>query len=236
MITLLLIPGLVSDSRVWRALKEHTPAGFVAKDADVTRDDDLRAMARRLLDEFPGTLLPVGHSMGGRVAMEMARQAPDRVCGLVLADTGHHPLKEGEMAGRQAKIDLAHKDMAGLAAEWLPPMVAPARAADKDLIEDLTGMVLAAGPEVHERQIRALIGRPDAAEYVPDMTCPILLVTGDQDGWSPEAQHREIADLARDAEVHVIGGAGHFLPVERSDELIAVILDWLARKKDALHG
>ncbi|WP_212523265.1 alpha/beta hydrolase [Actibacterium sp. MT2.3-13A] len=235
MTTLLLIPGLVSDSRVWRHVAAAAPAGFAPENADVTRDCTIPAMARRLLEEFDGPLLPVGHSMGGRVAMEMARQAPDRVRGLVLANTGHNALTEGELPKRQAKIALAHADMAGLAAEWLPPMLAPARRDDAALVAELTEMVLAAGPQVHERQIRALIDRPDAAAYLPAIACPILLLTGTEDGWSPEQQHREIADLAPDAELQVIADAGHFMPVERPAETVAAINGWLSRHEEALH-
>lgn len=235
MTTLLLIPGLVSDSRVWRHLAAAAPQGFTPVNADVTRDSTIPDMARRLLDETKGPLVAVGHSMGGRVAMEMARQAPDRLRGLVLANTGHNALSEGELPKRQAKIDLAHQDMARLAAEWLPPMLDPARVGDTALIEDLTQMVLAAGAEVHERQIRALIDRPDAATYLPSITCPILLVTGAQDGWSPERQHREIAALTSNAEVQVIENAGHFMPVERPNETMAAITDWLSRHKEDFH-
>ena len=125
--------------------------------------------------------------------MEMARIAPDRVKGLVLANTGHHPKREGEEIKRQAMIDLGHKSMERLAAHWIPPMLDPARAAeDQALLADLTAMVLRADAEQHERQIRALIGRPDANAYLGDITCPVLLVTARQDSWSPIAQHEEI--------------------------------------------
>lgn len=232
MITLLLIPGLVSDGRVWRTVAAAAPDGFLPREADVTRDASIPAMAERLLAEVDGPIIAVGHSMGGRVAMEMARQAPERVRGLVLANTGHGPKKPGEEPKRQAKIDLGHEDMSALAADWLPPMLDPARVGDAALMADLTEMVLAAGPDVHERQIKALLDRPDASAYLPAIACPVLLLTGAQDGWSPEQQHREIADLLADAELQVIDGAGHFLPVERPDETAAAITDWLVRNKD----
>lgn len=234
MTTLVLIPGLLSDSRVWRALAEATD--LPVHDADVRRDATITGMAGRLLDEVDGPIVPVGHSMGGRVAMEMAHLAPDRVRGLVLANTGHHPQRPGEQPKRQAKIDLGHADMARLAAEWLPPMLAPERTGDEALVDELTGMVLAAGPHVHERQIRALLDRPDAAAYLPRIACPVLLLTGAEDRWSPPAQHREIADLLPASELRIIDGAGHFLPVERPEETVAAITDWLHRNKDTQDG
>lgn len=230
MTTLTLIPGLVSDARVWACLRKAAPAGLAIHDADITRDASIPAMAARLLAEVEGPLIAVGHSLGGRVAMEVARQAPTRVQALVLANTGHNARAEGEEPKRQAKIDLAHRDMVALAADWLPGMLDPARTGDSALMADLTDMVLAAGPDVHERQIRALLGRPDAATYLGQITCPVLLMTGAQDLWSPVAQHREIADLTPHSDLHVIENAGHFMPVERPDETAALVLGWLSRQ------
>lgn len=230
MTTFLFIPGLVSDARVWKPLAAALAGRGPVIHADVTRDDDIRDMAARLLDETEGDLIPIGHSMGGRVAMEMAHQAKQRIRALILANTGHAPLQEGELPKRQAKIDLGHRNMEHLTREWLPPMLAPGREKDDALFADLVQMVISAGPDVHETQIRALIGRPDAAVYLPDLEMPILLVTGAQDSWSPELQHREIASLTQDAEVHVIDGAGHFLPVEQPGKLAAVMIGWLDRQ------
>lgn len=230
MTTLLLIPGLLSDARVWRSLAEAAP--IPSSDADVTRDDDIRAMAARLLDEHPGALILAGHSMGGRVAMEMAHQAPDRIRGMILANTGHAARGEDEEPRRLAKVALGHEDMEKLAAEWLPPMLAPDRVTDKALMGDLADMVLELGPDVHERQIRALLGRPDPKDYLPRITCPVLLMTGALDGWSPAKQHHEIAALLPHAEVQVIEGAGHFLPVERPRDCVATITHWLSQHEE----
>lgn len=229
MTTFLLIPGLLSDARVWEPLAAALTERGPVLHADVTRDDDIRQMAARLLNENEGDLILIGHSMGGRVAMDMAHQAKQRIRALILANTGHKPLQEGELPKRLAKIDLGHRDIDQLAREWLPPMLAPGREKDEALFDDLVQMVVSTGSDIHERQIRALVGRPDATSCLPNFGMPILLVTGAQDSWSPELQHREIASLAPNAEVHVIDGSGHFLPVEQPEKLIAVTNDWLDR-------
>ena len=235
MTTHFLVPGLLSDARVWRPLGEALHDKGTVVHADVTRDSSIPDLAARLLTETDGPLVVIGHSMGGRVAMEMAHQAPDRARALVLSNTGHGPLTGGEQAKRQAKIDLAHRDMNALAGEWLPPMLANDRAPDPALLADLTEMVLDLGPDVHERQIRALLGRPDAATYLPAITCPVLLMTGAQDSWSPERQHREIADLAPNSALVVIDGAGHFLPMEKSAEAIAAVTEWLKDHEEEIY-
>ncbi len=228
--SLVLIPGLVSDDIVWQPLAEAVSGRMSVHHADVTRDSSITSMANRALDETQGPIIAVGHSMGGRVAMEMARLAPQRLRGLVLANTGHHPKRDGEEIKREAMIALGHSDIGRLADQWLPPMLDPARVEDTALIERLKAMVLRAGPQVHERQIRALLGRPDASAYLANLTCPILLVAARQDGWSPIAQHQEIADAVRDAELAIIDNAGHFAPVERPREVTAAITAWLARR------
>ncbi|MHB0952929.1 MAG: alpha/beta fold hydrolase [Allorhizobium sp.] len=228
--TLVFIPGLLSDSSVWQPIAEAAKALMPIHPADVTRDASIPSMASRILAEVDGNLIAIGHSMGGRVAMEMARQAPERIRGLVLANTGYHPRREGEEAKRQQMIDLGNRDMEALADQWLPPMLDAARLVDKDLLQRLKAMVLRAGPDVHERQIRALLDRPDAGAYMADISCPILLVAARQDGWSPIAQHREIAEAAPDTELVVIENAGHFAPVERAGDVVVAICDWLDRR------
>lgn len=228
-----LIPGLLSDAVVWRALADRLGPDAVV--ADMTRDTSIADMARGALDSVPGDIVAVGHSMGGRVAMEMARQAPGRIRALILVSTGHNGGTEAELPKRRARIALGHESMEKLAHDWLPPMVAPARQDDAALMDVLRQMVLRHDGDIHERQIRALIGRPDAAAYLPQITCPILLLVGDEDGWSPVAQHREIAAMAPDATLRVIAGAGHFLPLEKSDKVVAAITEWLTEKGLA-HG
>ncbi|BCH22884.1 alpha/beta fold hydrolase [Mesorhizobium sp. L-8-3] len=228
--TLVLIPGLVSDALVWASLADAVAARMHAHAADLSTGASISGMAEQFLGETSGDIIAVGHSMGGRIAMEMARLAPARVRGLVLANTGHHPRREGEEIKRRQMIELGHRSMEALADSWLPPMLDQARVADTALVSKLKAMVLRADAHIHERHIRALLGRPDASAYLAEITCPILLVAARQDGWSPIAQHQQIAEIAPDAELAVIENAGHFAPVERPAEVTAAITDWLDRR------
>ena len=220
----LFLPGLLSDGRVWQEVADRLNLPLLL--ADLTRDDTIGGMAARALVDFDGPISVMGHSMGGRVAIEMARLQPGRVTSLVLANTGHTSMKPGEEEKRGRLVDLGQRDMRELAEVWLPPMLAPDRIADLSLVDDLTQMVIKAGPEVHERQIRALLSRPDAGKTLPAITCPVLLMTGAQDRWSPEAQHREMAAMTSDSTVEIIDGAGHFLPIEQPDRTAGTIQKW----------
>ena len=233
MATTVLIPGLLSDERVWRPVADRIAPPVIL--ADVTLDDTIQAMAARTLNAVSGPIFAVGHSMGGRVAMELANQAPDRVERLVLANTGHHPPRPGEAGKRQAKINQGHANFPSMVESWLPPMIAASRHRDANLISNLTEMALSVGPIVHERQIKALMARPDASAYLPHLNCPILLITGTEDGWSPEIQHREIQGMAPNAELHVIENAGYFLPVEQPDFVAELIAGWLQKEEETFN-
>jgi pimeloyl-ACP methyl ester carboxylesterase len=224
MTTVLLVPGLVCDAHVWAG----TLAVLEARVADVTTQDSIPAMAADLLARHPGPLVVIGHSMGGRVAMEMARQAPERLRGMALLNTGMAPRSEAELPGRAAMITLAHREgMAGLAAKWLPGMMAAGRDPDPAVLEGLTRMVCRMTPEVHERQIRALIDRPDARVSLPLWRGPLLLITGRLDTWSPVAQHEDIARLCPQARLEIVDDAGHFAPVEQPAAVAALLSDWV---------
>jgi pimeloyl-ACP methyl ester carboxylesterase len=223
-----LLPGLLCDASVWSAqvaaLKPHANLAV----ADFSQLDRLEDLARSALALRPGPLVVIGHSMGARVALEMMRAAPERIARLALLDTGIHPVREGEEANRQILVDLAFKDgMAALADRWLQPMVHEARVHDRSLMEPLKAMVMRATPEQHQRQIRALLNRPDPRALLPTIRCPVLVMVGRQDRWSPPAQHQEIAALIPNAELVVIEDSGHMSTVEQPDQVSRALLRWL---------
>lgn len=213
--TLFLLPGLLCDAEVWR----HQRAAL-AELADIVIPDfrharSITAMAQIVLDGAPEHFSVAGHSMGGRVALEVYRMAPGRVERLALLDTGIHPRKPTEEAGRQELVDIAYREgMEAMAARWLPPMLHPAHMA---LLGPLTEMVKRSTPETFENQQRALLGRPDARAVVASIRCPTLVLCGRQDAWSPVTQHEEIAALIPGAALVVVEDCGHMSPVEQPE-------------------
>lgn len=206
------------------ALRPHSDVAV----ADFSRLASLEDMARSALALREGKLVVIGHSMGARAALEMVRLAPERIERLALLDTGTHPRREGEETTRQVLVDLAYREgMAALADRWLPPMVDEARSSDRVLMEPLRAMVMRATPEQHERQIRALLDRPDARPLLPSISCPTLVMVGRQDRWSPLAQHEEIAALIPGAELVVIENSGHMSPAEQPEAVSQAFLRWL---------
>jgi len=226
--TVLLVPGLLCDETVWQSTLAALEGECDVRVADLSTQDNLTVMAEDLLAATPGALCVIGHSMGARVAMEMARLAPDRVVRLALLDTGIHPLKEGEPEKRAEIVAFAHENgMSALAERWLPGMVHPDRHGDADLMGALKRMVEAKNPALHERQIKALVNRPDASAYLGEIACPTLLLVGRQDAWSPVSQHEDMRRLLPDSRLAIIEDAGHFAPVERPDEVAKILRDWV---------
>jgi len=225
--TVILMPGLMCDAAFWTAraaLEQLAPV----KVADFSQLSSIPAMAAQALALADGPVVAIGHSMGGRVALEAFRQAPQRLVGLALLNTGIHTRRSGEEEKRAAMVRLGYEQgMAALADAWVPPMVDPARSDDAALLAPMKQMVLRATPEQHECQIRALLDRPDPRGLLPRIACPTLVMVGRQDQWSPVAQHEEIAALIPGSTLVIIEGAGHMSQMEQPEATTKALADWL---------
>jgi len=225
--TVVLMPGLMCDQAFWTA-RAALEALAPVRVADFSQLSSIGAMAEQALGMVEGPIVAIGHSMGGRVALEAVRQAPGRVVGLALLNTGIHTRRPGEEEKRAEMVRLAHaQGMAALAELWVPPMLDPRRRDDAALLAPMKAMVLRATPAQHERQIRALLDRPDPRALLPLINCPTLVMVGRQDQWSPVAQHEEIAALIPGAKLVVIEGAGHMSQMEQPAATTAALVDWL---------
>ncbi len=224
-----LLPGLLCDGSMWSHQIAALEAVAEVRVADCTAFDSVGDMAQSVLDAGPERLSLVGHSMGARVAIEAHRRAPDRIERIALLDTGTHTIKPGEREQRQVLIDLAFAEgMAALADRWLPPMVDERRTNDAALMGPLRAMVLRMSPQIYQRQVAALLGRPDAAASLGAIACPTLIGVGRQDRWSPPAQHEAIAAAIPHAAYVIFEDSGHMSPAEAPEAVSRALLDWIA--------
>jgi pimeloyl-ACP methyl ester carboxylesterase len=231
---LYMLPGLLCDETVFAPQVAGLLDAIDVRVANFLGMDSLTDMAEHVLDIAPHRFSIAGFSMGGRVAFQIMAMAPERIERFCAFDTGVGPKAEGEEIKRQAIVDLAYREgMGALAAAWLPPMLHPARRIDAAFMEPLTAMVLRATPEIHEKQIRALVNRPDARPVLPTISCPTLIACGRQDEWSPVAQHEAMAAAIPGARLEVFENCGHFLPVEQPEAFNAALLDWMRLKPAA---
>jgi pimeloyl-ACP methyl ester carboxylesterase len=201
--------------------------------ADYGHLNSLPAMAAATLETAPLKFALAGHSMGGRVALEMFRQAPDRITHLCLMDTRHHPLPAGdpgekEKAGRYALLEIARqKGTRVMGEEWVKGMVHPDRLEDSKLIDTILDMFARKGADIFEAQQTALINRPDAGMLLAQIRCPTLILCGRQDGWSTLEWHQAMAREIPDATLTAVDHCGHMSTMERPAEVSAALREWL---------
>lgn len=232
---LLLLPGLMCDEATWAPLYPWLSAIGVCQTVHHGVADRIETMAKQVLRVAPPRFALAGHSMGGRVAIEVWRQAPERVAGLALLDTGYQARASGakgeeEAAKRQALLDIArHDGVRAMAQQWVLGMVHPERLRDAALVESVVAMFERKSADVFAAQIQALLHRPDATPTLRTVQVPTLVLCGRQDGWAPVAQHEAIAALVPEARLVVVDDAGHMSPMERPEPVALALRDWWQR-------
>jgi pimeloyl-ACP methyl ester carboxylesterase len=223
---LILLPGMACDAALWQhqlpALQAAAPGLVQVADAHA-RADSLPAMAALLLAEQPGDLLLAGCSLGGMLAMEVARQAPQRVRGLGTTARADTPelialrtagIAEFE-AGRGEPLLRANALFA----------FHPAHQAR--LVEPYIAMMGRAGAAALIRQNRAVMGRADLRPMLGALSCPTLVVGGVQDQLTPPERSREIAEAIPGAQLQLLDECGHMLTWEQPQAVTALLVDWL---------
>lgn len=230
---MVLLPGLMCDDAVWVNQVQTLAPMMDCQVPDYGLADSIEAMADLVLANAPQRFVLAGHSMGGRVALEVCRKAPQRVSHLILMDTGYKSRAAGEageqeQAGRFALLSKAREEgMRVMGQQWVQGMVHPDRLDDQELVEEILAMIERKTPEIFAAQINALLNRPDATPVLESLSCPTLLLCGRQDSWSPLARHEEMAALVSNAQLGAIEDAGHMSTMERPEAVSAAIQKWL---------
>ncbi len=225
---LVLLPGSLSDEEVW---VNQVPALSDIADIRIPHlmgFDSLDAIADAVLADAPETFALAGFSMGGRVALEVFRRAPERVTRLALIDASVHPIAEGEAEKRQPLLNLAMTEgMEALADAWLPRIVHPSRLDDTPYMARLKAMACRFTPEDYVDEVRALLTRPDARPVMAMIHCPTLILAGEADPLSTPARNAEMAGMIPHARLAILKDCSHFPMLEKPDETNAALCQWL---------
>jgi pimeloyl-ACP methyl ester carboxylesterase len=230
MTQLVLLPGLAGDEVMWHS-QLSALAAWRPVVADVhTRCATISEMAAALLAGHAGELALCGASMGGMIAMEAVRQAPERIAGLALLGTTARPESQEMRHLRENAIELFAQ---GRVADVIEPNVEfafhPDQAADPALVAAYLEFVLRAGAGQLIGQNRAVILRPDARSHLPGVKCPTLVMGGDSDQLTPFDNLEEIAALVPGAELVKVPRCGHMLTMEQPERVNARLLAWLKK-------
>jgi pimeloyl-ACP methyl ester carboxylesterase len=223
-----LVPGLNCSARLYAeqvaALWRFGPVTV----ADHTRDDSMTAIARRILADAPPRFALAGLSMGGYTALELLRQAPNRIAKVALLDTAARADTPEQSARRDKLIGLAQ---AGKFAEvndtlW-PVLVHKDRQSDTALRAVVDAMAADTGPEAFVRQQTALKARADYRGGLADVRCPALVLVGEGDVLTPPDRSQEIAAGIPGAKLVTIPDCGHLSTLERPQAVNAALTAWM---------
>jgi pimeloyl-ACP methyl ester carboxylesterase len=225
---ILLVPGLAGSPRIYApvipALWRYGPVTV----ANHIRDDNMAVIARRILAEAPPRFALAGHSMGGYVAFEIMRQAPDRVAKLALINTQARPDTPEASERRRGQIARAKAgEYHAVLDELFPGFVHPSRRGDAALRQLVHDMGDDIGVDAFVRQQTAVIGRADSRPTLAIIRCPTLVLTGDEDNTIPNTLSVEIANGIQAAKLTIIPQCGHLSQVEQPQATSEALTEWM---------
>lgn len=223
-----LVPPLLCSARVYASVLDTAWSHGAVTVADTLHDDTVAGMAERILRDAPARFALLGTSMGGYVALEVARQAPGRVAGLALVSTSARADSNEQLAARRKQsqlVEQGHFDELVDAA--FRGVVAERNESDPGLLQAWRSMAATVGPDRFLRQQTATMGRSDSLDILAGVACPTFVVHGAEDRLIPVAAGEEIAAAVPGATLRLIAEAGHFLLLERPAEAAAVVDEFL---------
>jgi pimeloyl-ACP methyl ester carboxylesterase len=225
---ILLVPGLNCSPRLYAgqlpALWRFGPVTV----ADHRRDDTMAAIAKRILGAAPPRFAVAGLSMGGYVALEIMRQAADRVEKLALLDTGARADTSEATAKRHANIALAQTGrFEEVIGPQFPLYVHPARASDAALKADYVAMCRDVGSEPYVRQQKAIMHRVDSRPLLASIRVPTLVLVGEQDAATPPELADEMTAAIPGARLAKIAACGHLSTMERPEAVTKELIAWM---------
>jgi pimeloyl-ACP methyl ester carboxylesterase len=226
--TLLLLPGLLCDARLWRDQVAGLADVADCVVADLTLDSSVSAMAARALAGLPPRVAVCGLSMGGYVALEILRRAPGRVERLALFDTSARADLPEQGRRRRILMSMAKEgSFKGVTPRLLPQLVHP-RHVEGPLGAEVMAMAERVGQEAFLRQQEAIMGRPDSRPDLARIRVPTLVACGAEDALTPPDLAREIAAGIPGARLELIADSGHLPTMEQPAAATVLLRTWLA--------
>ncbi len=231
---LVLLPGMMCDASLWaqqlKALSDH----YSVTVGDIGGAETIAGIAEQVLARAPSSFSLAGLSMGGIVALEMWRRAPQRIERLALLDTNFRAdtPERREMRNRQLASASAGGLEALLREELKPNYLADCHRRNTALLDEVLAMGLKLGPEVFRRQSLALRDRPDSSDTLRAISCPTLVLCGDEDRLCTPDLHREMARQIPGATLHVVAQCGHLCTMEQPDQVNEALIGWLNHSEE----
>jgi pimeloyl-ACP methyl ester carboxylesterase len=225
---LVLVPGLVCTAALWGPQVAALQSSARITIADHTRHQTVGEIAASILAAAPPRFALAGLSLGGYIAFEIMRQAPERVTKLALLDTSAKPFDPAQRPQREALIETARAEgLTPVSDRLMPVFIHPDRLNDAALIKTVRTMAINTGFDTFVRQQMAIMSRPDSRPTLAAIKVPTLVLTGRQDLLTPVSEHEDIARGIKDAKLVIIEHCGHLSTLECPGDVSAAMQAWL---------
>ena len=223
------LPGLLCNGALWQHQITAFSDQIEAQVADLTQYNNIQAMAESVLQRAPRQFALSALSMGGYVAFEMMRQAPERLLKLCLFDTSARPDTPEQQQRRRLLLQLSKSGkFKGVTPRLLPMLVHPDHLKDEHITGTIMRMAEEVGREAFQNQQTAILGRIDSRPYLAAIKCPVTIIGGQQDEVTPPKIVQEIADHIPQAQLHLIEKCGHLAPLEQPQQVNPLFAAWLS--------
>lgn len=225
---LILIPGMMCDARLFHPQIAAFSGRFSLHLAPVSRHDSVEEIAAEILQNAPPQFALAGLSMGGIVAMEVLRQAPERVERLALLNTNPRAEVDHVKENRQPQLEAVRRgDLNKVLLEQMIPLYTYDRSLSADVEALAFDMGMGLGADVFLRQSLALMNRPSQMDTLSAYKGKSLVLTGEADVLCPLDRHQQMAELLSNSTLTVIASAGHLTTLEQPEATNAALAKWL---------
>ena len=229
---IVFIPGLILTKNLFLAQEEvlKSRPNLTITHANTLGHASITDMAEEILDTQDGNFIPIGLSMGGYVAAELARLAPDRLDGMALLSTGPHADDERQKRIRRELVRMATMGkFKGVTPRLLSRFLSPAALKNETLSSAVMAMGEAVGQHNFALQQQAIMNRHDQMDTLAQFQKPSLVLCGDLDELTPPELAYQMADVLTDVELVILPNVGHLSAMEAPDEVTAALLRLLGR-------
>ncbi|MDC3253369.1 alpha/beta hydrolase [bacterium] len=225
---LVMIPGTLCDNTLFKHQMDGLKDLADCQIGDHSSSDDLKKVAANIIEKFKGDFSILGLSYGGIIAFEIWRQVPKRVKRIMLLNTNHREPSETTRANQQRFLGMSMLgEFREITTDFLKDaMLYSEHAKDHEIRKAILEMAINTGRAKFHNQIKAQLYRPDSTPDLPNILCPVLVMTGKQDKVCTPEIHKEIAELIPNSTLELIDKCGHLSTMEQPDEVNRIIRDW----------